>query len=419
MTPLAEPLLLRVSRDVLVLQPMHGHLDLEPLLLQPGLRCSIGSAEHCAVRLPASTIVHPEHCVIEAIGRKTMLIQWAAEATWLNDRVVTEPRELVPGDRVAVGPFDFHLRSATADELSYAQSVDQKLEVEEKVDQALPLKQALDDSDRDRTTRTAVLNTKSSNFWTSSSSRLGSNQSRDVSNAPADSTPERLTQHISKLLGNLQSQVSLLKEKETGLQEQIRRNRIDTASQPASAPAYGLLTERVNLERERILEAELAQCEKLRQKTTQRLQELEAAVEEFERERITLRRDQAALRKVAEEMIQKQQRLTEWEERLRETKLTPNGEREIASRHIGKQASPSERIDVRDPGVVIELEGGASQNRPIQTLVTLFVFGLSAFFLGIDLGHPEISTVIGWGAAALGVISTVDLFCRRLFHSGR
>ena len=97
---------------------MHGHLDLAPLLLAPGFRCSIGAAEHCVARLTHSALVQPEHCVIEVIGRKTMLTKWAHEATWLNDRLINEPRELIAGDRVAIGPFDFRLRSASADELT-------------------------------------------------------------------------------------------------------------------------------------------------------------------------------------------------------------------------------------------------------------------------------------------------------------
>ncbi len=45
-----------------------GHLDLEPVLLAPGLRCVIGSAESCAVRLANSALVQPKHCTVEIVG---------------------------------------------------------------------------------------------------------------------------------------------------------------------------------------------------------------------------------------------------------------------------------------------------------------------------------------------------------------
>ena len=106
MTPAVEPLPLRLPRDVLVLQPMHGHLDLEPVLLTPGLRCALGSAEGCAVRLTKSDLVRARHCVIEVVGRQTMLTEWTADSTWLNERLVTEPCELRPADRLSIGPFD-------------------------------------------------------------------------------------------------------------------------------------------------------------------------------------------------------------------------------------------------------------------------------------------------------------------------
>ena len=355
MTPLAEPLPLRVSRDVLVLQPMHGHLDLEPMLLQPGLRCSIGSAEHCVMRLPTSTIVHAEHCVIEVVGRKTLLTQWADEATWLNDRVVTEPRELVPGDRVAVGPFDFRVRSASPDELLYAKLVERKPdeEAEVDVDNVVLLKQALDVSGRERVASNKVLTATRSPVMAFSGGHTGSVRFRELlreaSEAPRDPNPERLTQHISKLLGNLQNQVNLLQEKETELQEQLQQHRTDLADLPAAVASPGSPAERAILERERILAAEQAQCETLRQKSEQRLRELEATVRDFEGSRAALRRDQAACHKLSDELIRKQQMLANWEERLRAAKLTPSRELETAPRHPDEQPTPSVGIERRDP----------------------------------------------------------------------
>lgn len=70
-TPAVEPLWLRLPRDLLILQPMQGHLDLEPVLLAPGLRCEIGSAESCAVRLAKSALVQPKHCTVEVLDRQT------------------------------------------------------------------------------------------------------------------------------------------------------------------------------------------------------------------------------------------------------------------------------------------------------------------------------------------------------------
>lgn len=149
MTPAIEPLSLRLPRDLLVLQPMQGHLDVEPVLLAPGLRCVIGSAEHCAVRLMKSSLVQPEHCVVEVIGRKTQLTEWEPGATWLNDRLISEPRELVPGDRIAVGPFDFRVRPASADELLYAKLVERDSSDANQIEDVLRLKRAIDVSGQD------------------------------------------------------------------------------------------------------------------------------------------------------------------------------------------------------------------------------------------------------------------------------
>ena len=58
-------------------------------------------------------------------------------------------------------------------------------------------------------------------------------------------------------------------------------------------------------------------------------------------------------------------------------------------------------------------------SRPVQTFLTLIAFGASAFFLGTDLGDPEVISVIGWTTALIGAISTVDLLLHRCFATSR
>ena len=60
-----------------------------------------------------------------------------------------------------------------------------------------------------------------------------------------------------------------------------------------------------------------------------------------------------------------------------------------------------------------EFEATSIASRPVQTFLTLIAFGSSAFFLGTDLGNPDVILVIGWTTALVGAVSTVDLLLRR------
>ena len=55
----------------------------------------------------------------------------------------------------------------------------------------------------------------------------------------------------------------------------------------------------------------------------------------------------------------------------------------------------------------------------VQTMLTLISFGTSAFFLGTDLGNPEVISLVGWATALVGAISTVDLLLHRCFSTAR
>lgn len=57
--------------------------------------------------------------------------------------------------------------------------------------------------------------------------------------------------------------------------------------------------------------------------------------------------------------------------------------------------------------------------RPYQSFLTLIAFGISAVFLGTDLGHPEVTSTVGWSTALIGALSTVDLLFHRCFGASR
>lgn len=446
MLPAIEPLSLRLPKDLLVLQPMQGHLDLEPVLLVPGLRCSIGSAEGCAVRLTKSELVQPEHCVIEVVRRQTLLTEWTAESTWLNDRLVTEPRELVPGDRVSLGPFDFRVRLASADELLYAKLVERDSTDSSRVEDVLRLKRAIDQKSRD----------------TQPELDLFSDLLRESASSNDSDSHERLSQHISKLLGDLQSQVHTLQEREADLSGQLRRQqesadrttspRTPTTSAPIPSSVRSeyeqvlqlLQQERDQLEQERAeFAAEQARWHEPQLEWSQRLEALESQLAELETQRSALMEEKSICRALAEKLLRDKAKMEDWEARLRreEQELAARQveldrlDREFFERPVVPQAPQSsppwpvpavaslnlmEAAEARlSHNASPEFEAEPIASRPVQTFLTLIAFGSAAFFLGTDLGDPDVVPVIGWTTALVGAVSTVDLLLRRCFAPSR
>lgn len=474
MTPATEPLSLRLPRDLLVLQPMQGHLDLEPVLLAPGLRCVIGAAESCAVRLTKSALVQPEHCVVEVIGRQTMLTEWEAESTWLNDRLVTEPTELVPGDRISVGPFDFRVRPASADELLYAKLIDRDSGQGNNVEDVLRLKRALDNSSLNAPVALASSPREPALDMFGELLR----ETKDSSDADGH---ERLTQHISKLLGDLQSQVLALQEKESELNEQLRSQRespgnsrsgseaptvaaVARHSQPAAnspalpmdampaavQPDYEQVLQLLKAERDQLdkdrsqLADEQALWREQQQDWSQRLQTLETQLAEIEAQRQAVLEERDICRSLATELMRDEAKMKDREEQLKreEQELATlrielnRREQELADpkNHVSISKTmpfastvlrPIERIPPvstewsNDPQSSSESDALVSTGRPVQTLLSLVAFGLSALLLSGSFGDREIMSTLGWGTATLGGLSTVDLVLRRWISSQR
>lgn len=491
MTPAIEPLTLRLPKDLLVLQPMQGHLDLEPVLLVPGLRCAIGSAEGCAVRLTQSDLVQPEHCVIEVIGRQTMLTEWVPETTWLNDRLVREPRELIPGDRVSLGPFDFRLRLASAEELLYAKLVDREAADTSHVDDVLRLKRAIDKPGREAQPE----------------SDLFSELLRESASTTDEESHERLTQHISKLLGDLQNQVLMLHEREADLNEQLRRQQeaepcaavppspVSADSLPGSVrPDYEqvlqlLQAERDQLDRERSEFAEeQARGQEQQLEWSRRLETLESQLTELESQRSAVKEANTLCSVLAKELLSEKAQMDEWDSRLRreeselairrieldrrDRELQELSERQVIDAQKSEAVSVSGKLSgIRRGGIAaghspesvdpelpvasakplnvsaIELtphrspmlsppllavsenslpdnhwsepEPEQSAFRPYQSFLTLIAFGISAVFLGTDLGNPAVTSTVGWSTALIGALSTVDLLFHRCFGASR
>ena len=446
---------------------MQGHLDVEPVLLAPGLRCVIGSAEGCAVRLAKSALVRPEHCVVEVIGRKTLLTEWEPGATWLNDRLVSEPCEMVPGDRIAVGPFDFRLRPASADELLYAKLVERDSSDVNQIEDVLRLKRAIDSSGRDQ---------NDSPTGTSSEPALDlfGDLLRETSDGSDSDSHERLTQHISKLLGDLQSQVLSLQEKEAELNEQLRSQRDENDQQrleaehsprqstassvawpldsiPAAVrPEYEqvlqfLKAERDQLDQDRLqLADEQARWNEQQRDWSQRLQTLESQLAELETQRQAVLEERDICRTLADELMRDEARLTEWESRLRHEEQELAGRRDDFSQRepvFSRQAAPSSASVATQPDPTVAVSAVPIQHpladwqaqkhasaesdalthpsQPIQTLLTLVAFSSAALFLSGSLGDLQANTTLGWGTAILGAISTADLLLRRCFSTRR
>ncbi len=468
MASLVEPKQLRISRDILVLQPMHGHLGLDPMLLVAGVRCTIGTAEHCTARLTHAALVEEEHCVIEVIGRKTMLTRWAHEATWLNDRLVSEPRELIDGDRVAIGPFDFRLRFASNAELVAAKLID---------------------SEPNKSSDMAV------SFGSSTGVSLENELKTDLISELSDRSPrntttsqsEQMSQHVSSLLGDLQNQVQLLQEKDAELTGQIRQRRegsldSDTAVQQpvarvvnatralsrpvsrsasplrdaqwkkqAEEAAAKLKADREAVDRERAaLASEQARYDELLKQIEQQQKELASALESLDSKRLMQQAGDDQLRQRTQQLSDKEEMLNAWENRLRETesaldrrKTTRSWQAAIPASSIEPKAASfeaesSSSLSDSNPVVGLSREGLQSTaqerksssaslvrsidpdlnrqtHRPLQTFLTLIAFTSAAFLLGIGIGDPDVSVSVGWSMAIMGAISTVDLLCRRWF----
>lgn len=110
----AEPISPDVGRKYLILVPQHSYLTLEPVLLD-GVRCLIGSATDCHVRIPARGVAE-HHALILAGRHRVVLTAWD-QRTWLNDFPVRESA-LRAGDRLAFGPVELLVRQATPAEVT-------------------------------------------------------------------------------------------------------------------------------------------------------------------------------------------------------------------------------------------------------------------------------------------------------------
>ena len=482
MSPAIEPLSLRLPRDLLVLQPLQGHLDVEPVLLAPGLQCVIGSAEGCTLRLTKSTLVRPQHCTIEITGRQPVLTHWVPETTWLNDRLVREPSELVPGDRIAIGPFDFQVRSASADELLYAKLVEHDPSDTKKVDDVLRRKRTIDESKRDT-------NTAPSGSGHELALDLFSELLREPSDDGSDSgTFEQLPQHITRLLSELQSQVCELQEREAELSEQLRSQyepanptsrdvviRTETAGSaeassqtsvvvapdavPAAVrPEYEQVLELLKSERDELdrvreqvdqdrknLAAEQEQWQEQKQKWSEQLEDVQAKFADLESQQQSVVEEREVSRSLAQELMRDQAQLTEWEDRLRlEERELAQRRDEMNRRDLQEESNRSDDLSLSEtmmtepasatlaaPTPLVSAPWiGATQlpatftspsrpGQPKQTFMTLAAFGLAAMLLSGSFGDHQANTTIGWGTALIAAISTVDLLLRRCFSSSR
>jgi hypothetical protein len=98
--------------QILVLDPTGDSGSKSILLDQP--KQLIGWDVECSIQLPDSG-VHARHAVILRGQRQVVVKAWDPR-TWLNGNAVTES-PLSPGDLLKVGPVEFRVRTATADEL--------------------------------------------------------------------------------------------------------------------------------------------------------------------------------------------------------------------------------------------------------------------------------------------------------------
>lgn len=110
-------------RQILVVEPVQQHLGLHAVLLPPGTQCTIGSSRACTLTVRAQGIL-PQHCLIVSEANRTVLKEFG-EHTWLNDRPLKSPTELMENDRIAIGPAEFRVRPARIEELESALPMDQ------------------------------------------------------------------------------------------------------------------------------------------------------------------------------------------------------------------------------------------------------------------------------------------------------
>lgn len=113
---------IRPVRQVLVIEPVQQHHGLQAILLLPGTQCTIGSSRACTLTVRAQAIL-PQHCLIVSGANSTLLKEWG-DSTWLNDRPIRESIELMENDRLAIGPTEFRIRQANAEEVDAAFSSD-------------------------------------------------------------------------------------------------------------------------------------------------------------------------------------------------------------------------------------------------------------------------------------------------------
>lgn len=382
------------------------------------------------------------------------------EVTWLNDRLITESCELVSGDRISVGPFDFRVRPASADELLYAKLIEREPNDANKADDVLRLKRAIENSGRDKPA--AVTGTSGEPALDLFSELL--RETSDGSDTDTDSH-ERLTQHISKLLGDLQSQVLALQDKEAEFNEQLRSQREVADSKrlepPANVPESAVLTlatlpgavrpeyeqvlqllksERDQLDRERSqLADEQVQWQKQQRDWSQRLQTLESQLAELETQRQAVLEERDICRTLSEELMRDEARMAEREDRLRHEKQELAGRRdEMSNREqdfwAQAENSNTPAATILKPAVATfagptlwsgqthasdEPNSATHPGRPVQTLLTLVAFVLATLFLSGSLGDHEVNTTIAWATSILGSLSTVDLLLRRCFSANR
>lgn len=459
--PAVEPVSLRLPRDLLVLQPLQGHLDLEPVLLQPGQRCAIGSGDECAVRLKKSDLVEPVHCVLDVTEKQVRLAEWKPAATWLNDRLVLEPCVLVAGDRIAVGPFDFRLRPASAEELLYLQLVESSFAESNQVENVLRLKRAIENHGTKLPHSPVVAHADQPE-----ADPQQVEQSGGMSFGSA--VPDRFTNHIFKVLTDLQSQLLALQEKSSDAEEMTGHpsgERVASGERATSAPGDSAQHElQLAWTREReSYELELAQLRKLLESQQAEMNRQQAA---HQNDRVSWEAERAALSRQVQVLeselanLRTQRDLWLAEKRACELLAEQRNPQETGGGRLDAQAQGQQRLSgesqagvrFREPVAAVAAlprtaatslgesraaktanlvaervkseEAREVQNsmasepdptlRPMQTLLTLGSFCLSALLLGVNWEAPLLGTLLGWGTAAIGTISTVDLCFRRL-----
>ena len=379
MTPAAVPLSLQLPRDPLVLHPLHGNLEIEPVLLVPGGRYVIGSAENCAVRLTKSTLVRPEHCTIEVSGRQHVLTEWVPDVTWLNDRLVSEPCELVSGDRIAVGPFDFQVRAAVADELQRAKRPELKSGSTSNVGGILQPKPDTDGKEQAKQTAPSEINFNPARD-------LFRNSNREVRDRSETEGLDSSSPNTSIIVSDVQHRFLALHEPKAELPAQLRsksdppnsipceaerrkmpadsaaRSSTTAVASPLDAipaavrPDYEqvlqlLKSARDALDRDREqLKRDREQLDQDRKKLaddqrdwreetqdwTERFKTLESQLEEVEILRQSAREERDMCRTLAAQLIRDETRMVEWEDRLRLE------EQEFAHRRNGLSSSNQE-----------------------------------------------------------------------------